>query len=54
MVRDVPGDDVSQRPHGHGIVARDTRPVPRLLGHALEKGDRPEAHDFKLLDEVSP
>lgn len=54
MVRDVPGDDVSQRPDGNGIVTRDSSPIPRLRGQALEEGDRGEAHVFELLDQIRP
>ena len=54
MVCDVARDDVGDRPHGDGIVARDSRPIPRLLWQALEEGDRRETYVFELLNEVSP
>lgn len=54
MVRNVAGDDVSQRPHGNGIITRDSRPIPRLIRQTLEERDRGEADVFELLDEVSP
>ncbi|MEN3328343.1 MAG: hypothetical protein V7638_3150, partial [Acidobacteriota bacterium] len=40
MVRDVARDNVGDCSHGHGIVTRDSRPVPRLRRQALEEGNR--------------
>jgi len=54
VVRDVAGDDVSDRPDRSRIVTRDARSIPRLLRHALEEGNRRKAHDSELVDEVGP
>ena len=54
MVRDVSGNDVSQRTNGERVITRNARPRPRFVRKALEKRDsrQPDASEF--LNQIRP
>src|SRR6185436_10439685 len=54
MVRDVPGNDVSQRTNGERVVTGNAGPRPCLVRQSLEKRDSRQPDVLELVNEVRP